>query len=80
MNTPDNANVLGCISMCGHHADYTKFHPPLDVDGRRRMRKIEDGLKKIRIRVKKIYDLAERNNDTEIKEILDEVFEFGPEA
>ncbi len=80
MNYPDQANVLACLDICLSDADYTKFFPALNEEGRNRMKKIESGLKKSLVQIQKIYDLAQEKNDSRLLDLLCEQFEFGADV
>jgi len=66
------------IERMQHHADYTTFvfHPQFAEAGQRRMRSIEDGLRKLSEQVKKIQELAVKTGNSDLLAIMGEELEI----
>ena len=80
MNTPENANLPACLGRMLDEADYTKFFPPLSGEQKKRLLFVESGIEKVSEQVLRIYRFAQRTQNTELLELLNEQFEFGADV
>ena len=73
----ERGNIKECASRALHHADYTKFFPPLDRRGKIRILSIEDALRQILHRLFEIEDAADRGDLATVLTNLNQEFDFG---
>jgi len=73
-----------CVQSTLDHACWTKFPFKADKEpylhGKQRAQSVEDGLQKTLTQIKRIKILAEKTNNQELLDILNEKLEFGLES
>jgi hypothetical protein len=73
----DKGTLEYCLVTTEHHADWSKFSPPLDQHGKYRMGHIEASLRQARKQLSAIAELAEKTSNQPLLALLEEEFEFG---
>lgn len=80
LDSPENANIGGCLSTLRHHCVPEKFDTPFEEARRVRVKKIASGLQKVAEQVQRIQEFANRTDNEELLKLLAEQFEFGADV